>query len=151
MSKSNHKMVFKNHYFNFSWLISFSSKAWTFLSPQKHHIKHKGTAFQISPFLLLPKCPFQYNNNSKKEQTSLKIAFWKVKVPTKIAFFTWTAALGKVLTIDNLHSIRFVLMIGAICVGELGKVDHQILHRACASELWSLIFLSFWSPIGYAI
>ena len=27
---------------------------------------------------------------------------WKAKVPPRIAFFSWTAALGRLLTIDNL-------------------------------------------------
>ena len=29
-------------------------------------------------------------------------SIWKVKVPTKVAFFAWIAALGNILTIDNL-------------------------------------------------
>jgi hypothetical protein len=28
---------------------------------------------------------------------------WKVKAPSRIAFFTWTVALGKILTIDNVR------------------------------------------------
>jgi hypothetical protein len=26
---------------------------------------------------------------------------WKAKVPPRVAFFSWTAALGRLLTIDN--------------------------------------------------
>ena len=29
-------------------------------------------------------------------------SIWKQKIPSKIAFFVWTVALGKCLTIDNL-------------------------------------------------
>ena len=28
---------------------------------------------------------------------------WKPKVPTKVSFFIWIVALGKILTIDNLR------------------------------------------------
>ena len=34
----------------------------------------------------------------------------KVKVPHKVAFLSWTATLGKILTIDNLHH-RWVLVL----------------------------------------
>lgn len=29
-------------------------------------------------------------------------SIWKAKVPSKVAFFAWSAALRKILTIDNL-------------------------------------------------
>jgi hypothetical protein len=29
-------------------------------------------------------------------------SIWKVKVPPRVAFFVWTATLGKILTLDNL-------------------------------------------------
>ena len=41
---------------------------------------------------------------------------WKVKVPSKVAFFAWTAAMGEILTLDNLSRI-FMLLIDAACVG----------------------------------
>ena len=28
---------------------------------------------------------------------------WQSKVPPRVAFFSWLASLGKILTIDNLH------------------------------------------------
>ena len=31
-------------------------------------------------------------------------AIWKPKVPPQVAFFVWTAALGRILTIDNLRT-----------------------------------------------
>ena len=45
---------------------------------------------------------------------------WKVKVPSKVAFFTWTAAKGEILTLDNLSRI-FMLLIDAACVGMIGN------------------------------
>ena len=35
---------------------------------------------------------------------------WKSKVPTKVAFILWTAALGKILNIDNLRKWRVIIM-----------------------------------------
>ena len=33
-------------------------------------------------------------------------SIWKQKIPSKVAFFVWTAALGKCLTIDNLRKMK---------------------------------------------
>ena len=35
---------------------------------------------------------------------------WQSKVPPRVAFFSWTAALGKILTIDNLQKRHFVVL-----------------------------------------
>uniref|UniRef100_A0A2N9HJW1 Reverse transcriptase domain-containing protein n=1 Tax=Fagus sylvatica TaxID=28930 RepID=A0A2N9HJW1_FAGSY len=35
---------------------------------------------------------------------------WKAKVPPRIAFFSWTAALGKLLTIDNLRKRHLIIV-----------------------------------------
>uniref|UniRef100_A0A2N9FMM0 Reverse transcriptase domain-containing protein n=1 Tax=Fagus sylvatica TaxID=28930 RepID=A0A2N9FMM0_FAGSY len=35
---------------------------------------------------------------------------WKAKVPPRIAFFSWTAALGKLLTIDNLRKRNLIII-----------------------------------------
>ena len=35
---------------------------------------------------------------------------WQSKVPPRVAFFSWTAALGKILTIDNLRKRHFVVL-----------------------------------------
>ena len=35
---------------------------------------------------------------------------WQSKVPPRVAFFSWTAALGKILTIDNLWKRHFVVL-----------------------------------------
>jgi len=33
-------------------------------------------------------------------------SIWQQKIPTQVAFFVWTAALGKCWTIDNLRKMR---------------------------------------------
>jgi hypothetical protein len=70
---------------------------------------------------------------------------WKVKFPTRIAFFTWTAALGKILTIDNLRK-RKVIITDWCCMCKRGgeSVSHLLLHCTVSQELWGLVFALFW-------
>ena len=35
---------------------------------------------------------------------------WQSKVPPRVAFFSWSASLGKILTIDNLHKRRVLVL-----------------------------------------
>ncbi len=37
-------------------------------------------------------------------------SIWKAKVPPRVAFFSWTAALGRTLTADNLRRRRVILV-----------------------------------------
>jgi hypothetical protein len=66
---------------------------------------------------------------------------WKAKVPPRIAFFSWSAALGKILTIDNLRK-RHLIIIDRCCLCKLSgeSVDHILLHCPLARELWSMVF-----------
>jgi hypothetical protein len=69
---------------------------------------------------------------------------WKAKVPSRVAFFSWTATLGRILTIDNLRK-RKVLIIDWCCMcksnGE--SVNHLLLHCPLAQELWNLVLSLF--------
>jgi hypothetical protein len=42
-------------------------------------------------------------------------SIWRTKVPLKVAFFAWTAAQGKILTLDNLRKKR-VIVIDRCCM-----------------------------------
>jgi hypothetical protein len=71
-------------------------------------------------------------------------SIWKTKAPTRVAFFVWTAAMGRILTIDNLRRRRVLVMNWCCMCKKSGEsITHLFLHCPVASELWSLIFSIF--------
>ncbi len=66
---------------------------------------------------------------------------WKVKVPPRVAFLSWTVTLGKVLIIDNLRKRGLIIQEWfCMCKRSGESVDHLFLHCSVAMELWSLVF-----------
>ena len=62
----------------------------------------------------------------------------------RVAFFSWTAALGKILTIDNLRMRHFVVLEWCYMCKRCGEsVDHLLLHYPFAFEMWSMVFCLF--------
>ena len=61
-----------------------------------------------------------------------------------VAFFVWAAALGHILTIDNLRR-RQVIVLDWCCMckknGE--SISHLLLHCSTAREIWYFIFSIF--------
>ena len=35
---------------------------------------------------------------------------WQLKVPPRVAFFSWSVSLGKILTTDNFHKRRIIVL-----------------------------------------
>jgi hypothetical protein len=71
-------------------------------------------------------------------------SIWKAKVPPRVAFFFWTAALGKILTVDNLRK-RGLILVEWCC---LCKQSGEVSITCCCIALmcrnigpWFLAFL----------
>jgi hypothetical protein len=62
----------------------------------------------------------------------------------RAAFFAWLAALGKILTLDNLRKRRVILMDRCrMCKRNGESMDHLLLHYDMAYALWSALFTRF--------
>ena len=71
-------------------------------------------------------------------------SIWKTKVPPRVAFFSWTTALGKILTADNLRRRGLGLVSWCcMCKADGESVDHLLLHCSFVKELWDMIFALF--------
>jgi hypothetical protein len=70
---------------------------------------------------------------------------WRVKALKRVTFFVWTAALGKILTHDNLRRRGIVVVEWYVmCKKHWESVDHLLLHCDVAWVVWS----SFYSLFG---
>ena len=71
-------------------------------------------------------------------------SIWKTKAPLRVAFFLWSAALGRILTADNLRCRGIILVSWCyMCKADGESVDHLLLHCSYAKELWDMIFVFF--------
>lgn len=100
---------------------------------------HQRTRFlRWSYYNCLPQgspCPFKWKS------------VLRVNIPPKVAFFKWTAAKGRIFTMDNLCSRKF-------CARKMLLVDHLLLHCEFTSQLWSLVFCLFglhWTMPGRVV
>jgi hypothetical protein len=61
---------------------------------------------------------------------------WRSKAPSKVAFFAWTAARSKILTIDNLHRRGMIVVNRCwLCESDGESVDHLLLHCGVANAV----------------
>ena len=69
---------------------------------------------------------------------------WQSKVPLRVAFFSWSTSLGKILTTDNLRKQRVLVLDWCYMCKNCGEsVDHLLLHCPITCELWSLVLCLF--------
>ena len=69
---------------------------------------------------------------------------WKVKVPKRVAFFLWTAAYGRILTLDNLMLWGLPLANRCfMCFCSAEFVDHLLIHCLVAYSLWLQMLQAF--------
>jgi hypothetical protein len=73
-------------------------------------------------------------------------------VPSRVAFFVWTAALGRILTLDNQRT-RQVIVMDCCCMCKKSRefIDHLLLHSKVARNLWASVFRLFWDKVGNAL
>lgn len=58
-----------------------------------------------------------------------------------MAFFAWSAALGKILTMENLRKMHIILVDKCcMCKRNRESVDHLLLYCDTAYALWSTLF-----------
>jgi hypothetical protein len=69
---------------------------------------------------------------------------FRTQAPPMAAFFTWSAVLGRILTLDNLRK-RHIIIVDRCCLckrdGE--SLNHILPHCDVASALWNNIFSRF--------
>ena len=66
---------------------------------------------------------------------------WSVKVPKRVLFFIWIAALGRILTLDNLMRKGLPLVNWCcMCRSNGESVYHVLLHCDVAHALWGMCF-----------
>jgi hypothetical protein len=69
---------------------------------------------------------------------------WQTQAPSKAAFFAWSVALGKILTVDNFRKMHVVIVIiCCLCKRNGESVDRLLLHCDVASALWNSLFTRF--------
>ena len=67
-----------------------------------------------------------------------------MKVPLRVAFFVWTAALGKILTMENLRKRRVIILDWCcMCKSSGESVYHLFLHCPLACELRTMVLVMF--------
>ena len=69
---------------------------------------------------------------------------WRSKIPTRVAFFSWNTALGKILTLENLWYKSITVVDWCyMCKKSRESVNHLLLHYPIAYELWSMVWALF--------
>ena len=71
-------------------------------------------------------------------------SIWVPGVPTKVSFFVWSTALGRILTIDNLIRCRQILVNWCyMCRSNAESISHLLFHCPVAHELWCVALALF--------
>lgn len=80
-------------------------------------------------------------NRERAEGNFLYRQIWKVNAPPRIAFFTWEAVHGCILTIDTLMKRGRILVYWCcLCKRTEETCNHSLLRCPIAYSLWSMAF-----------
>jgi hypothetical protein len=69
---------------------------------------------------------------------------WQTQAPLRAAVFEWSAALCKILTVDNVRK-RHVIIVDRcyLCKRNGELMDHILLHCDVAFAMWNSLFTQF--------
>jgi hypothetical protein len=69
---------------------------------------------------------------------------WRVKAHSRVVFFMWSMALGKILILNNLRKMN-VIVVDCCCMSKKSEefIDHLFLHCEVARNLWNLLLNLF--------
>jgi len=71
-------------------------------------------------------------------------SIWRTRAPLKATFFTWSAALSKILTMNNFRKRQVIVVDRCyMCKGNGESVDHIPLHCDVAYVIWITFFSRF--------
>ena len=71
-------------------------------------------------------------------------SIWKTKATPRVTFLVWAAAMGRILTIDNLRKRHVIVIDWCYMCKECGEsIAHLLLHCLAAREIWNFIFSMF--------
>jgi hypothetical protein len=147
----NHELMIGSHQWNVSFLhslndwevedlASFYSLLYSYMLGGKADkiwwVPSRKKKFEVRSFYNIfisnVRLPFPWNS------------IWRTKALPGVAFFVWSIALGKILTLDSLRkkNMVFVNRCG-MCKKDEESIDHLFLHCACAQFLWNAFFNRF--------
>jgi hypothetical protein len=96
----------------------------------------------------LPRNDYSRSSPSSTPWLALKVdaslGMWQTQAPSRAAFFSWSAALGKILIVDNLRKRHIIIVDKCfLCKRDGESVNHLLLHCDVASTMWNNIFTRF--------
>lgn len=72
---------------------------------------------------------------------------WVGVAPLKVKVFSWVVGLKKILTIDNLHLLKMIIVNACpLYLSDLESVDHLLLHYQFSYQIW----MPFFQLLGFA-